>query len=337
MDDEIARLNSLIAESGNADDDDGGSATPPAEAGADDGKPNTGAEEQQTEPPADKKVSGPTAARDVEQGETSVQEEKGESVQRTASQHTPEERKEYAWKSLRKQNQRLNQELSEMRKQIEALSKKPEAEKTASEFATDADYQKYLIDHQLEGLLSRRAEEEHKAQEATREEQSAQSAVYQKIRDTYSDPDEYKIYTEAMNAATAPDTEDHEGGHMYTLFNDNPESAKDLSSFCAKSPLGARIMFHFAMVPADCAAYAQLDDPVDRKVELRLLEKKLGALQAAGKLSMKKPSSVPSGSVQGNTVPATGSVPIMGKMGTGSGGNNEPSDDDILKDIRRMS
>lgn len=335
--DELERLNSLIAESGYSDDD--GEAKPAAQPKPEESKPETVTEDQHSEETAEKKTVAPAEGDGAGPGET-VPDENGGQPTASKPTHTPEERKEYAWKSLRKQNQKLNQELEELRRQVSSITQKPEVEKEAAEFATDADYQKYLIDHRLEGLLSKKAEDEKKQYDERQQEQSRQDAVYQKIRESYSDPDEYKIYTEAMAAATAPDTDDHEGGHMYTLFNENPDSAKALSDFCANSPLGARIMFHFAMVPADCAAFAQLTDPVDRKVELRLLEKKLNVLLASGKLNMKKPAA-PAASPAATATTANPSasknhIPIMGKLGTGSGGNDNPSDDDIINDIRRL-
>ena len=262
-------------------------------------------------------------------------------------QHTPEEKREYAWQKLRNENktfrtknEQLTQQIKELQSQIDSFKQKssePQEKLTRENFATEEDWLRYLShdqnmkdfaalqNKQNEGYLKQLQEQQRMLVIAEREE-----ALF---------PAEKRAeYVQVVNAAM--------GAGMKSALENNP----DIMQFIDNSQMGPRILYHFAMMPKDMIAIAENPNPASRQFMLANLERGLynHFVLGAGNPQNGKPNPEtnpnpapnPSGAPTNPSVPPKKAPPpVIGKVGGGMD-NTDPeslTEQEVIKAYRRVT
>jgi chemotaxis protein histidine kinase CheA len=240
------------------------------------------------------------------------------------SKLSDKEKAEYAFrKQFAKQDSKYKTQLEQMRQELEDLKKniaKPEAKITRDNFETDEDYEDWRLDQKAQNIFDN---SQKKQLEAKIEEQSIieqKTKVTSKVQELYSDPKDLDLYNKMIQFGIQNGLED-------ALNSDN---GKDIKKFIDNSTIGPRVLQHLIGFPNKFNEIFNMDDTIDKRFELKMLERELLA-----DIQFKKNQTPDSSSTKQKP-----NVPVLGKLGSTGSNNQEVSlnkyeaDREALKFIR---
>ena len=280
--------------------------------------------------------------------EPSVEKKDTEPNKNQQQQHTQEEKQEYAWqklkrenKNFRSQNEQLTKQIKDLESQIAAFKEtasKPHEELTEEQFATKADYLRWLAHDQNQKDFATLQNQQNEAYLKQLQEQQRMLVIAEREEALF--PAEKRTeYVQVVNAA-------YEAG-MKSALENNP----DIMQFIDNSQMGPRILYHFAMMPKDMIAIAENPNPTTRQFMLAQLESGLYNHFVKGAGNKQQPNPAPNtnpnpapnpSGAPNNPTPAQpkrNPPPIIGKVGGGED-NTDPdtlTEQEVTKLYRKVT
>ena len=210
---------------------------------------------------------------DVKPNSETSQEDQAKKVEQEKikkSELTDKQKQEYAFKKqLAIKEKKHADELALMKREIEALkqsTKKPDPIVDRENFATDAEYIAYKAREEAQKVFN----EAQKANEQKNEESNriAQRSVEvkNKVDTLFTTPEDKKLYTDMVQHAVDVGLGDF-------LNSENKE--RTIMTFIDNSPIGPKILQHLIGFPDKLKEIYETTDIMDKKVELKLLEREL--------------------------------------------------------------
>ena len=281
--------------------------------------------------------------------EPSVEKKDTDPNKNQQQQHTQEEKQEYAWQKLKRENKNFrsqNEQLSKQIKELEAqiatfkeAGNKPQETLTEEQFATKEDYLRYVAHQQNMKDFAALQNQNNEAYLKQLQDQQRMLVIAEREEALF--PAEKRTeYVQVVNAA-------YEAG-MKSALENNP----DIMQFIDNSQMGPRILYHFAMKPQDMIAIAENPNPASRQFMLAQLESGLynHFVKGAGNQQQQpnpapntnpNPAPNPSGAPNNQTPaqPKRNPPPIIGKVGGGED-NTDPdtlTEQEVTKLYRKVT
>lgn len=215
------------------------------------------------------------------------------------SKLSQQEKMEYAFKKeFGKEKKRHQAEIDALRSELNEIKKataKPEPVITADNFDTVEEYNKWLIKQETAKALNEYKQNEINNKIQVEEINNKKSEVHNVISELYKTPDEIKLYNSMVQEAIDNGLDDY-------LNAENKE--RTIRSFIDNSPIGPRVLQHLIWDTKRMNEIYNIKDPIDKRVELKLLERELKQHIALQKTNVTAP-------IVNKPV-----VPIMGKIGS---------------------
>lgn len=237
------------------------------------------------------------------------------------------EKMEYSFrKQFAKQEGKFRSQLEQMQKELEELkkgTKKPEV--TRDNFESDEAYTDWKLEQKANDLFEQHQKKELENKIAEQNALKQRETVVNKVQGLFDEPEELKLYNTMVKYAI-------DNGFDDALKHEN---GKDIKKFIDNSPIGPRVLQHLIGFPDKFNEIFNMDDSVDKKVELKMLERELQHDIMLKK--SKKASNIDNkDSKQTQTKP---NVPVIGKLGVNSSNTNmqlskTEEDREMLKYIR---
>lgn len=225
------------------------------------------------------------------------------------SKLSDKEKMEYSFrKQYAKQEGKFRSQLEQLQKELQELKKGKEPKITRDNFESDEAYADWKLEQKAKELFEQQQNKLKEESNAVQMIERQKSEVVNKVKSLFETPDELKLYNDMVKFA------------MDNGFEDalKHESGKDIKKFIDNSPIGPRVLQHLIGFPDKFNEIFNMDDSIDKKVELKMLEREL--LHDIQMKKSKKPSNIDN--KDSNQSQSKPNVPIIGKLGT-TGTNNQ--------------
>ena len=189
------------------------------------------------------------------------------------SELTDKEKAEYSFKKqLAAKDRKHAEELANIRKEIAEMKegKKADEPKVSKDnFETEDDYIAYKAREEALKLYNEMQKQSENVANESRQVEQRTAAVANKVETLFSNPEEKKQYVDMVQHAVDVGLGDF-------LNNENKE--RTIMSFIDNSPIGPRILQHLIGFPDKLREIYETTDIMDKKVELKLLEREIKAM-----------------------------------------------------------
>lgn len=238
------------------------------------------------------------------------------------SKLSDKEKMEYSFrKQFAKQDGKYRSQLEQMQKELEELKKgikKPEV--TRDNFESDEAYTDWKLEQKANDLFAQYQKKELENKIAEQNALKQRETVVNKVQNIFEDPEELKLYNTMVKYAI-------DNGFDDALKHEN---GKDIKKFVDNSAIGPRVLQHLIGFPDKFNEIFNMNDPVDKKIELKIIERELQHDMMLKK--NKKTSNIDNKDSKPN-------VPIIGKLGVNSSNtnmhlSNKEEEKEMLKFIR---
>lgn len=231
------------------------------------------------------------------------------------SELTDKEKAEYSFKKqLAAKDRKHAEELANIRKEIAEMKEGKKADEpkvTKDNFETEEDYIAYKAREEALKLYNEMQKQSENVANESRQVEQRTAAVANKVETLFSNPEEKKQYVDMVQHAVDVGLGDF-------LNNENKE--RTIMSFIDNSPIGPRILQHLIGFPDKLREIYETTDIMDKKVELKLLEREIKAMM------INKP-------VETKSVPSPKPV-VIGKLGAPSITTKLSSKEDDAESMR---
>src|SRR5574343_198555 len=189
------------------------------------------------------------------------------------------------------------------------LKKRKEPKITRDTFESDEAYADWKLEQKAQELFEQQQNKLKEESNAIQMIERQKGEVVNKVKSLFETPDELKLYNDMVKFAM-------DNGFEDALKHDN---GKDIKKFIDNSPIGPRVLQHLIGFPDKFNEIFNMDDSIDKKVELKLLEKEL--LHDIQMKKSKKPSNI-------DNKEMTNKEPVkpIGKLGVHGLGNGKQGD-----------
>lgn len=257
-----------------------------------------------------------------EPSETSKDEKKPETVKK--QELTEKQKQEYAFrKEWGKQEKKHSAEMNAIKLELENLKKslaKPEVKVTQDNFDTVEEFKEWEDQQRIDKIKNELRKEQLETLESQKIVESKRTAIVEKVETLFEGPEDKKLYNDMVSQAI-------DMGLDGFLKNENKEQT--IRTFIDDSNIGPLVLQYLIGYPEKLKEIYDMRDVLDKKVELKLLEREIKS-----NLSKKKVEPVI------NSLDKKVSAPILGKLGS-LGSNNTSSklskaeeDAEVLRYIR---
>jgi hypothetical protein len=189
------------------------------------------------------------------------------------SELTDKEKAEYSFKKqLAAKDRKHAEELANIRKEIAEMKEGKNASEpkvTKDNFETEEDYIAYKAREEALKLYNEMQKQSENVANESRQVEQRTAAVANKVETLFSNPEEKKQYVDMVQHAVDVGLGDF-------LNNENKE--RTIMSFIDNSPIGPRILQHLIGFPDKLREIYETTDIMDKKVELKLLEREIKAM-----------------------------------------------------------
>lgn len=243
--------------------------------------------------------------------ESETPKDKNEQNQKVdKSKLSDKEKMEYAFrKQYAKQEGKFRSQLEQLQKELQELKKGKEPKITRDNFESDEAYADWKLEQKAQELFEQQQNKLKEESNAIQMIERQKGEVVNKVKSLFETPDELKLYNDMVKFAM-------DNGFEDALKHDN---GKDIKKFIDNSPIGPRVLQHLIGFPDKFNEIFNMDDSIDKKVELKLLEKEL--LHDIQMKKSKKPSNI-------DNKEMTNKEPVkpIGKLGVHGLGNGKQGD-----------
>ena len=223
------------------------------------------------------------------------------------SKLSDKEKMEYAFrKQYAKQESKFRSQLEQLQKELQELKKGKEPKITRDNFESDEAYADWKLEQKAKELFEQQQNKLKEEYNAVQMIERQRGEVVNKVKSLFETPDELKLYNNMVKYAIDNGLDDalkHENG-------------LDIKTFIDNSPIGPRVLQHLIGCPDKFNEIFYLD-AIDKKIELRMLEREL-----MHDIQMKKRKASNIDNKDSNQSQSKPNVPIIGKLGT-TGTNNQ--------------
>ena len=223
------------------------------------------------------------------------------------SKLSDKEKMEYAFrKQYAKQESKFRSQLEQLQKELQELKKGKEPKITRDNFESDEAYADWKLEQKAKELFEQQQNKLKEEYNAVQMIERQRGEVVNKVKSLFETPDELKLYNNMVKYAIDNGLDDalkHENG-------------LDIKTFIDNSPIGPRVLQHLIGFPDKFNEIFYLD-AIDKKIELRMLEREL-----MHDIQMKKRKASNIDNKDSNQSQSKPNVPIIGKLGT-TGTNNQ--------------
>lgn len=226
------------------------------------------------------------------------------------SKFSDKEKMEYSFrKQYAKQEGKFRSQLEQLQKELQELKKGKEPKITRDNFESDEAYADWKLEQKAQELFEQQQNKLKEESNAIQMIERQKGEVVNKVKSLFETPDELKLYNDMVKFAM-------DNGFEDALKHDN---GKDIKKFIDNSPIGPRVLQHLIGFPDKFNEIFNMDDSIDKKVELKLLEKEL--LHDIQMKKSKKPSNI-------DNKEMTNKEPVkpIGKLGVHGLGNGKQGD-----------
>lgn len=351
QDSEVERLNEVIEADGETpegnqehspeDGDASGKQEPSGD--ADEKKPPEPGTDGEGEEHADSHADAPRA-KEPEAGASKAPDRKpdaakdGQNQQKKDGQkpqHTHEERERYAWEQLKRSNAEKQTRIDKLKKELEALKGSKSGQINREDYADEESYLEAKLEQKFaERDIKTKEDEiaENRKQIESNEIAEANERAMRNIEECYPTQEERKAYYDGIGEANK---------HHFSEVLSGTDAGKEILSYASRSRIGARLIYHFAMMPRDFASIIGDPNPQTRAAKLVYTEQYLGQVFGGAKNNAPKapasakPNSAPTQKL--NAQKPQGGLPDMGKMGSGDSSDGVIDDETAINAVRNYS
>lgn len=263
-----------------------------------------------------------------DKNESETPKDKNEQNQKVDKSKIGEKEKmEYSFrKQYAKQEGKFRSQLEQLQRELQELKKGNAPKITRENFETDEAYADWKLEEKAKELFEQQQNKLREESNAMQMIERQKGEVVNKVKSLFESPDELKLYNDMVRYAM-------DNGFEDALKHDN---GKDIKKFIDNSPIGPRVLQHLIGFPDKFNEIFSMDDSIDKKVELKLLEKEL--LHDIQMKKSKKPSNIDN--KDSNQSQSKPNVPVIGKLGvTGTNNQNiqlskQEEDKELMKFLR---
>lgn len=245
-----------------------------------------------------------------DKNESETPKDRNESNQKIdKSKISEKEKMEYSFrKQYAKQEGKFRSQLEQLQKELQELKKGKEPTITRDNFETDEAYADWKLEQKAQELFEQQQNKLKEESTAIQMIERQKGEVVNKVKSLFETEEDRKLYNDMVKFAI-------DNGFEDALKH---ESGKDIKKFIDNSPIGPRVLQHLIGFPDKFNEIFNMDDSIDKKVELKMLEREL--LHDIQMKKSKKASNIDN--KDSNQSQSKPNVPIIGKLGT-TGTNNQ--------------